>query len=315
MRRTDGSKTMGLVNIRRWLPLLVLMIAGTMQTPEALAQVSIGNTYQLGNQTINNGLGMSAGTRFQVFACLSPESEAGGISQGSAYRVEAGCPFAQAQGLAADDDDGDGIGSGTENDAPNKGDANNDGMADSTEGNVTSFESSTGRGYITVELPPGNGPCSQLLNVTPEPPPANDLNYFYPFGLVSFKVNCSGPLTFTLIFHHGNGYALSIYRKFGRLPPYTSPAVFYNLPNVTFGTVNIPGEGDVPTATFTLQDGMIGDDTNVDGMIIDQGGPAIPLPKEVPVASPAGLLAMAFLLICVGWVGFRRSQRRSPLIR
>ena len=53
------------------------------------------------------------------------------------------------------------------------------------------------------------------------------------------------------------------------------------------------------TVTFTLTDGMLGDDTAVDGVIVDPGGLAQPVPV-VPGLSPSALLALVALLLGAG---------------
>jgi len=297
---------------RRLLPLLLLLVAGIIfQAPGALAQVSVGSTYQLSNQTINNGLGMSAGTRFQVFACLSPESEAGGISTGTSYRVEAGCPFAQAQGLPADDDDGDGVSNGVEDAAPNNGDGNNDGIADSTQSTVTSLPSATGAGYLTVVIT--GGTCSPLTNVATytEESLGDDPLFIYPLGLIGFKIPCTvagGSATVKVLFHGTANliFTPTDYRKYGPMAPLFGAPQFYTLPGVVFGSETIPSEGTLVTATFTLTDGQLGDDTPVDSMILDQGGPAVRFRAAAPAMSPLGLLLLTLSILAVAWLGLRR---------
>ena len=64
------------------------------------------------------------------------------------------------------------------------------------------------------------------------------------------------------------------------------------------------------TVKFTLTNGQLGDDTPAsDGMIVDPGGPALPVYASAPVASRRGLVALAFLLGAVAALGVGRRAR------
>jgi hypothetical protein len=171
--------------------------------------------------------------------------------------------------LDDDDTDGDGVPNVTEDGAPNGGDGNGDGVPDRLQGHVTSLPSATGLGYVTVVT---SGGCSQNENVqvfTEEP---DDPEYSYPFGLVGFELPCSSA-TVKVYFYGTNNLSGYTYRKYGPTTPGDpSTEQWYTLPGVTFGSEEIGGSM-VAYAEFTLTDGQIGDDTGVDGRIVDQGGP------------------------------------------
>jgi hypothetical protein len=213
-------------------------------------------------------------------------------------------------------DDGDGVASGVEDGGPNSGDGNNDGVPDRSQGSVASLPASSGRGYVTVVLS-SNDPdpgCHQLLSVSAVSPAllGQDPGFTYPFGMVSFQVNCADSVTVTFIMHGAMGLTPSMtYREFGPMAPnFAGPARFYTLPGVVFGTMNIPGEGTVRTATFTLTDQRLGDGSGVVGTIVDPSGPAISSSKGVaPVMSFGGLVALAALLGMVAWFGLRDRGR------
>jgi hypothetical protein len=100
---------------------------------------------------------------------------------------------------------------------------------------------------------------------------------------------------------------LTLYRKFGKVAPnFAGPSRFYTLPGATFGMTTIAGEWTVPTATFTLTDGQLGDDTGVDEMIVDPGGPVLPAPTGAPAVSRWGLIALVGLLSAAAAVGLWR---------
>jgi PKD repeat protein len=168
-----------------------------------------------------------------------------------------------------DDTDGDGVSNAVEDGAPNGGDGNGDGVPDRMQGHITSLPSATGLGYITVVT---SGGCSQNENVqvfTEEP---EDPEYEYPFGLVGFELPCSSA-TVRVYFHGASELSGYEYRKYGPTIP-GDPATegWYTLPGVTFGSEDIGGSR-VAYAEFSLTDGQLGDDTGVDGRIVDQGGP------------------------------------------
>jgi hypothetical protein len=192
------------------------------------------------------------------------------------------------------DDDHDGIPDTTEGAAPNSGDGNNDSQQDAMQDNVVSLQSATGPGYITVATS-----CDSIWNVqahTEGSQPAPDNTYDFPYGLVSFMLPC--PSATVTIYYHGvtslNGFT---YRKYGPTPPDFNNPQWYTLPGVTFGTVVIGGQ-TVATATFTLTDGGLGDDTSLDVVIVDQGGPGQPR-QQVAIPSMT-VWGMILFMFCAG---------------
>ncbi len=189
-------------------------------------------------------------------------------------------------------DDGDGVDASVEDGAPNGGDGNADGVPDKLQSHVTSLPSATGQGYITVELREG---CSQNENVRAQREDPDDPGYTYPFGLVSFELPCSSARV-RVYFHGSNDLRGYIYRKYGPTTP-GDPATtaWYTLPGVTFGTATIGGN-IIAYAEFTLTDGQIGDDTAVDGRIVDQGGPGRPMAiTAVPTMTEWGMIVFMVL--------------------
>jgi hypothetical protein len=64
------------------------------------------------------------------------------------------------------------------------------------------------------------------------------------------------------------------------------------------------GSGTVPTATFTIHDGGLGDDDlATNGTIVDQGGPGDPGPAPlaaIPTLDPALLFVLVTVLALAG---------------
>jgi hypothetical protein len=207
-------------------------------------------------------------------------------------------------------DDGDGVPATVEDDGPNGGDGNGDHVLDSTQANVASLPSATGHGYITV-VASGDGGCGELQNVQAmtEAAEGSDPSFAYPFGLISFHLQCT---TITIFLHGADpAFPPAVYRKFGPVAPnFNGPSQFYTLPGVVFGTIQVPaGTGpSVVTATFTLRDNQLGDGSGTIGLIVDPSGPAIPIANSTPVVSSWGLAALVGLLSATAWCTLRRPR-------
>lgn len=94
----------------------------------------------------------------------------------------------RAAGLEADTD-GDGTPDSIENAGPNDGDANNDGIADAEQANVTSFSNLISGKYSVLQTT-----CDNNFNVQngAESDDPKDAAYNYPVGLLSFKLEDCG---------------------------------------------------------------------------------------------------------------------------
>ena len=66
------------------------------------------------------------------------------------------------------------------------------------------------------------------------------------------------------------------------------------------------GGQTVTRIDFTLVDGQVGDDTGVDGVIVDEGGPSAEN-DAIPVLGPYGFLLLALLLAAAGALARRRT--------
>ena len=172
----------------------------------------------------------------------------------------------------ATDNDSDGIENSIELNAPYSGDGNNDGIQDSQQANVGSFISIAGS-YITVQLIS----CDSLLKLENYIRTENG-NFEFPFGVISFTAPCSEAQV-KIYYHNVNDLSLFTYRKEivdGRWIDYEDSE---------FSIETIDGN-QVAVATLTLSDGGIGDsDGIVNGMIVDPGGPAIPITSNIPIWS------------------------------
>jgi hypothetical protein len=284
------------------------------------AQTSTSASFRLAHQTFDSSGSTASSANFRVTDCLGPEPEAGGRSASSSFLLFAACAAAIPAGLAADDDDADGVPNGTEDGAPNGGDGNGDGIPDRVQGHVTSLPSATGAGYITFEAC-GDVACSPICqaknvrSLTENDLPLQDPDRDFPFGLLEFGLACS-PANVRILYHGSDGFTSSVgYINFGPNPPGVPPSEFYELPAVVFGVDMVGADSAVASARFTLTDGSIGDDTVVDGMIFDLGGPALPGPPQLgPAPAPAldivGMALAILVLLLISMLAFRRRQER-----
>ncbi len=174
------------------------------------------------------------------------------------------------------------------------------------------------KGPVTVIAPQSD--CGPLRNVQvlAGPAPNADPGYTYGLGQVSFDLSClptGGTTTVTVLFHGAAGglWPPVGWRSFGPLTPGgTGGKAFYPLSSVTFGTIPVPGEGNVPAAYVTVSDGGIGDDTAVDGRIVSLGGPAFAAEdsQTIPALSPFGLAVFAAALAAVAFGALGRAGIR-----
>jgi hypothetical protein len=205
-------------------------------------------------------------------------------------------------------DDGDGVPLAVEDAGPNGGDGNNDGTADSLQTNVTSLPDANGGGYLTLEVTGGCASAQAVAAVTVASMPVSDpLGYLYPYGLLEFTLPCeTADIT---VYYHVPGITSLVssdYRKYGPVPPGGASASWYTLPSVVYGSANVGG-ATVLTASFSLADNVLGDDTGDDGTIVDQGGPGFPPgAHSIPTLSNVLILLLSLLLAFLGIRSIRR---------
>lgn len=172
---------------------------------------------------------------------------------------------------AGTDDDGDGTPTANEDSGPNGGDANNDGILDSQQGNVTSFINGFTGKTVAIEL---SNACrltsismrSEALLTT------KDSGFDYPQGLVRFVADCGTPgfaANAKLFFYDVAKGSLSL-RKHN-----PARSAYYAMPNAVVGQVTINGT-TVTTAAYEVTDGTtLDEDATMNGIIVDPAGLAI----------------------------------------
>jgi hypothetical protein len=201
----------------------------------------------------------------------------------------------------------DGVDGTVEDAAPNSGDGNGDGTPDSQQPNVTSLPRPDG-GYLTIHTDCPTG-LTGVQTYTEASQGGGDPLYNLPYGQVGFSTACE-TATFTVHYHGVSSVAGMTYRKYGPATPGNPDTMaWYTLPNVTFGTVTVGGQ-TVATATFTLQDNQLGDDTGDDGLIVDQGGPGSGVSATaIPTLSEWSMIVLASLLAMGAGLTLRRQRQ------
>jgi hypothetical protein len=170
------------------------------------------------------------------------------------------------------DDDSDDIFNVVEDAAPNSGDANNDGIADSAQPYVGSFINSATGKYAVLEV---DDVC-QINTVGAVAESGNtsiDTGYDYPVGLMRFQADCgtAGYTTTVNQYYYDtnmNGFALRKYNP--------NSDTYFTVDGAHLGQATID-DYVLTKATFQVTDGGALDiDGMVDGVIVDPAGLALP---------------------------------------
>ena len=169
-----------------------------------------------------------------------------------------------------EDNDVDGVSSLTEQVGPNSGDANDDGIADKYQENVTSLPNATNDSYVVLETSCGTGTYNKDVTVSTEDTTKKDAAYSYSQGLVSFKTQCQdigGTASVSLYFYGVSSKEGLVLRKFN---PVTGAYTIISDPTLTILTID--GQS-VLKATYSITDGgALDQDGIADGTITDPVG-------------------------------------------
>lgn len=185
--------------------------------------------------------------------------------------------------VVTSDSDADGILDSVEDDAPNNGDGNNDGVVDSEQLHVTSLLSSITGKYSTLVT---DSSCElQDVSMKRATELGADSGYEYPLGLFDFTANCGSP-----------GFTTTITQYFYDAP--TSNFILRKYANGAYQTINDAaisqeeiGGRSVLVVTYQVTDGgPLDADGVVNGVIVDPAGPAT---VQVPGAPNTGVGGVA----------------------
>lgn len=182
------------------------------------------------------------------------------------WRTNAGTPPV-FKPFAGNDGDQDGINNYIESRAPNNGDGNNDGIADSEQSHVASLKNSGDGKYVTLVV---DDVCAlEDVNVKAEvTKPVQDSGYDYPGGLVRFGADCGTPgyTTNVKLYFYGLDSNLVV-RKYN---PNTN--AYFTITSATKAPQTIGGQA-VTVVSYQITDGGTLDvDNTVNGTIVDPVG-------------------------------------------
>ena len=171
--------------------------------------------------------------------------------------------------LAAGADlDGDGLANSVEANAPNDGDANDDGTADYTQANVSSLFSATAGGYVTVET---DCTANEQVQLSTESLSQKDPAYDYPYGLASFTGTSCGVAGATVEvtqYYYGatNPAALTL-RKWN-----STTDTYSTIDGAVLSAVTVGAAPAVKVAYQVVDGGLLDQDSVADGDITDPVG-------------------------------------------
>ena len=167
-------------------------------------------------------------------------------------------------------DDSDGVSAEVEQAAPNGGDANNDGTADSQQAYVTSFVNPVTSKYVSLAI---STTCSTTeAGVASEASkPTQDSGYNYPSGLLNFSATCgSAGFTATINqYYYGASTNSLTARKYN---PVTH--AYFTIPDSSVSKIAIGGQMVTKISYQVTDGGMLDVDAIANGTIVDPAGPA-----------------------------------------
>lgn len=197
-------------------------------------------------------------------------------------------------------DDSDGISATVEMTAPNGGDANNDGTADSEQDNVASFENTVTSNYVSL----GTDTACSLSDVSSSDVSSNatDATYTYPLGLLSFNANCgtAGYTAHITQYYYDPPAGTFVLRKFVN-------GTYQTVNDATISTQTIAGHQVLVVSYQVTDGGSLDTDGAANGTIVDPVGLALANPvtpsNTMPGAPNTGFAHHSLVLSIVSVVG------------
>jgi hypothetical protein len=176
-------------------------------------------------------------------------------------RWQTGCTY---------DNDTDGVLASVEELAPNSGDANNDGLPDSQQSNVTSLEDPVTGAYAVLQSNCSRNDSVQVSAMSQQNP---DMAYSYPAGLMNFTLVCGsvGATATVTQYYYGN-FDLSklILRKWNN-----TNNTYTTVTGATLTKVTIAGKAALKVVYQIIDGGPLDQDGVANGSIVDPVGPAL----------------------------------------
>ncbi len=242
-------------------------VIGGSYDPPTLTQVyfdenSTGQTECFGDGELDGCTAISQANYF-THKANAPFTQAGSeVWLGSVWEFDA--EHLPVFGVTTADDDG--ITTTVENAAPNGGDADGDGTADSQQAGVASFVNPVTSKYAAVAV---SGGCS-LSDVSAQAAALDsDSGYTYPFGLVNFTATC-GSNGFTATVHeyfYDPSDGTFVLRKF-------IGSAYQTITDATVSRQTIGGRSVLVVSYDVTDGGALDADGTANGVIVDPAGPA-----------------------------------------
>ncbi|MCX6727287.1 MAG: fibronectin type III domain-containing protein [Candidatus Saccharibacteria bacterium] len=163
--------------------------------------------------------------------------------------------------------DSDGVQNNQESDAPNYGDANNDGTPDGNQSNVSSYVDIVSGKYAVLQT---NCTSNQGVQIGSEAGGSSeDSMYDYPAGLVGFTATgCGSDVTVAQYYYGTFDISKIVIRKWKN-------NVYTTIPDAVLTNEVIAGKPVMKVVYHVIDGGPLDDDGTVNGRISDPTGPAL----------------------------------------
>ncbi|MDC8005776.1 VCBS domain-containing protein, partial [Aureisphaera galaxeae] len=250
-------------------------------TVNFIAPPATGTLDLTGDGTASVAVGSLDTPTSHTFAGVTMAADGSAIDLTATFSDDITCTFNEPNAGTADSscvplDDGDGVPAAVEDAGPNGGDGNNDGILDSTQGNVASLPDASGTGtYVTLEI--SSSTCAQITNIqtiTESAVGELDADFDYPVGLVDFTAICVNPGDSAMINYWWHGIAaIDFFRKYGSSAPGAGDATYDHYLAGQY-MENVAGNM-VPRTQYQITDDLPGDESATPTEIIDPAGPAL----------------------------------------
>ncbi len=171
---------------------------------------------------------------------------------------------------ASGDTDGDGLSNSIEANAPNGGDANDDGTADYTQANVSSQYNSLSNSYVVIQT---SCTTNQQVQLSAESSSQGDATYDYPYGLANFtSTGCGTPGTTATITQYYYGTTDPDSLTLRKWNPTTG--LYSTINDAVLSAVTVGSKPAVKVAYQVVDGGSLDHDGSANGTIVDPVGAA-----------------------------------------
>jgi hypothetical protein len=191
-------------------------------------------------------------------------------------------------------EDNDGVSATLENAGPNNGDANNDGVLDSSQSNVASFMNTNSNTYTTFEVPYS---CAihTIANQTTSQFLKQDTGFTYPFGMIDFTVKCINDglsVPITEFYFKDNNSSDFVFRKY-----HPTTNTYTAMSDVALTDFTLGSNKGIKVVFQITDGGLLDDDGTANGEISDPSGLALVVNPGVPNTGLERINILQYILI------------------